>query len=355
MAKVFGVQNVFDLLEATVPDKLPHILAIVGNDRFLKRLALSHLLSEEAREDLVRYTAEERPWSEIREDLDTATLFGGGPKLVLVDEADVWTKHTAVLEYAQRGVSRGAMILDMLSLPANTNLYKAIAAQGWLIKCGPPVKDARSQKPDVQRLNTWLGNRAQQQHDIKLSRDALRTLVDLIGWEFGMLDQELAKLALFVERGAAATPELVRQVVGGWRTETTWEMLEAVADGDAAVGLRQLDQLLQAGATPQALFGSIAWFLRRFNAATRLVERQERQGKRPHLESALLKAGFRMESVKQADRQIKQLTRHRAGELFERLLDVDLALKGSHSSLDRGRWKLENLILSLARRPRPNA
>ncbi len=112
---------------------------------------------------------------------------------------------------------------------------------------------------------------------IRLSREAVEQLVDLIGWEFGLLDQELAKLALFVEPKGEVQVDLVNHVVGGWRTQTTWDMLDAAADGDAVTALGQLDKLLQAGEAPQALFGSIAWSLRRFAAATRIVEQQERR------------------------------------------------------------------------------
>jgi DNA polymerase-3 subunit delta len=354
MAAKFGVQNVFDMLDAPSPSTLPHVVAVVGNERFLKRLALDHLLGDNHESDLVRYTADEHPWADIEGDLSTGTLFGSGPKRVLLHDADDLITHAGVQAYAARAAARGSLILDLETLPSNTKLYKSIAQHGWLLQCRPPEKDGRSKAPDVPRMTRWLSDRAQQRHQIKLSREALQTLIDLIGWEYGLLDQELAKLALFVDRGATVSPELVRRVVGGWRTETTWEMLEAAADGDAATALRQLDQLLQAGESPQSLFGSIAWFLRRFNAATRTVERLERQAQRVDLGSVLLQAGFRQfppDALARAGRQIKQLTRHRAGELFARLLDVDLALKGSHSSPERSRWKLESLLLFLAKRP----
>jgi hypothetical protein len=45
-----------------------------------------------------------------------------------------------------------------------------------------------------------------------------------------------------------------------------------------------------------------------------------------------------------------QLGRGRAGQLYEWLMELDLALKGSHSPENRARWALEQLVLRMARR-----
>jgi DNA polymerase-3 subunit delta len=157
---------------------------------------------------------------------------------------------------------------------------------------------------------------------------------------------------LFVSPNDRVDGDLVRRVVGGWRTETTWEMLDAVASGDADQALKMLDQLLQAGEVPQALFGSMAWSLRRFAAATRIYQRMEQANRRANLGAALAEAGFRTRppiALKQAEEQLRQIGRQRANQLFQWLLETDLALKGTHASPHRGRIALEKLILRLAR------
>jgi DNA polymerase-3 subunit delta len=290
--------------------------------------------------------------------MGTASLFGSGPKRVILREADALvSRDRKQLEaYAGHEGGRSTLMLEVESLPSNTNLYKSIAEHGWLIVCRPPEsKTSRSKEPDIPRMKKWLSAWAQKRHSIQLSREALSTLTDLMGWEFGLLDQELAKLALFVDPEGTVSAELVRQVVGGWRTETTWEMLEAAADGDSATALSQLDHLLQAGEAPLALFGSTAWFLRRFAAATRIVQQQERQGQKVNLSAALVEAGFRKwppEALTRATSQLRQLTRQRGSQLFEWLLQTDLALKGTHSNPARSRWAMEQLILRLAKHQR---
>jgi DNA polymerase-3 subunit delta len=353
------VQHAFDVLDSAIGPRLARIVALFGDDRFLKRLVLDHLLAggDQAGED-ARYAGDTAEWREIADDLATVSLFSSGPRRVLVSDADeLVTRYRGELEsYAASGAGGGTLILELASLPSNTRLYRSVAEHGWLIDCRlPEVERGRSKAPDVNRMKKWLDNWAKCRHKVRLLPEAMELLTGLVGWEFGRLDQELAKLALFVEPQGRIDAELVQQVVGGWRTQTTWEMLDAVAEGRADSALTQLDQLLQAGEPPQALFGSIAWSLRRFAAATRLVEQQERRGGRLDVAAILQQAGFRnwpSNALDQARKQLQQVSRQRGGQLYRWLLETDLALKGSHSSPHRSRWALELLFLRLARQVR---
>jgi DNA polymerase-3 subunit delta len=175
-----------------------------------------------------------------------------------------------------------------------------------------------------------------------------------------VLDQDLAKLALFVKSGQKVTAELVQQIVGGWRTKTTWDLVDAAAAGDAGEALVQLDRLLQSGEHPLALVGSISWSLRRYAAATRIFQQAERRGERIGLKEALTQAGVRdwpFGALAKTEDRLKQLGRQRAGKLYRWLLELDLSLKGTHSQDDRARWALEQLILRMAKQSpaRPTA
>ena len=101
-----------------------------------------------------------------------------------------------------------------------------------------------------------------------------------------MLDQELAKLALFADGKKKVTPVQVQSVVGGWKVEAIWDVVDAAANGDAATALRQLDLALQSGEHPLALFGQISWSLRRYTVATRIFEEAELRGRKIPLREA---------------------------------------------------------------------
>lgn len=353
MSEISNKLHAFELLELAELTALPATVVVLGDDRFLKRLVLDRLMAQP--DEWTRFSGESLNWRDLADELATRSLFSRGPRCVLVEDADSFvTRHREDLERQVTADSHGhVLLLDLQTFPTTTNLYKRVVQAGWVINCRPPESPHGKNKAlDTSRMRTWLLARATQQHHILLAPDAFDLLIDLTGWDFGMLDQELAKLALYVEPGGRVSAELVQQIIGGWRVQTTWEMMDAATEGNVAAALTQLDHLLRAGEAPQALFGSIAWSLRRFATATRIHEHQERLGRRPQLQASLEQAGFRNwppGALVRATTQLKQLGRHRAHQLHAWLLEADLALKGSHSPPSRGRFVLERLFLRLAR------
>jgi DNA polymerase-3 subunit delta len=303
-----------------------------------------------------RFEGASAQWRDVHDELSTRALFGGGRRLVLIDEADdfVSSCREKLEQYAERSKSRNVLVLNVATWPSNTRLYKFLDQQGLQIECRAPQKATygKNKVIDEERMIKWLASWSASEHRVKLSPKAARLMLDLVGPEFGLLDQELGKLALFTQPGGEISPELVQDVVGGWRTKTVWEMLDAACDGDAATAFAQLERLLQSVDHPVAMFGQFSWSLRRFAAATRLFQRLEQEGKRPKLREVLEGAGFRdwpKGTLQRAEQQLLQMGRDRAGQLYRWLLEADLALKGSHSSPDRSRFVLEQLILRLAK------
>jgi len=191
-----------------------------------------------------------------------------------------------------------------------------------------------------------------QSHKLRISSSAAEMLLDIIGPEFGLLDQELAKLALVAGGDRKITDEMVQQMVGGWRAKTTWVMLDAALAGDAAAALAQLDRLLSSGETPVGLLGQISASLRRLAAATRLILRGEATGRRIALRDALELAGVRSFVLQKTERELRRLGRNRGSQLYHWLLEADLDLKGDSSLSPR--LILERLILRLAAAEAPS-
>jgi hypothetical protein len=96
------------------------------------------------------------------------------------------------------------------------------------------------------------------------------------------------------------------------------------------------------------VLAQISATLRRFAGATRIVQQTERIGRRPALRDALAQAGFKSFTLSKAEQQLKQIGRQRAGQLYQTLLEADLALKGSSSAPARARLVLERLIVKLS-------
>ena len=97
-------------------------------------------------------------------------------------------------------------------------------------------------------------------------------------WEFSNRNWPSSPCWLGEDRVIDA--QLVRDNVGGWRTRTTWEMIDAAADGRAAVALAELDRLISAGEKPHGLLPQMSSSLRRFGAATAQIEAAEADRRR---------------------------------------------------------------------------
>lgn len=346
--------HAFDLLKEDSPEVAP-VCALVGDDRFLKRLArtkIREVVTDDG--DASEYDGKSM-WRDVIDDLSTLSLFGDGPRLVFVSGGDDFVKNNRpqLEAYAATPSSGGVLVLDLKSLASNTRLYKTLAASGQVVECKPPQKKrGKSSYLDEARLCQWLREWGKSVHRIDLKRGADEELLQLVGPELGLLDQELAKLALFCDAKAEISIDLVRQVVGGWRAKTTWELLDAALDGNAAEAISQLERLLQAGEAPQAIAGAMLWSLRRFANAAQLVMEAEHAGRKVSLPMTLEQAGFKKfpkGAIQRAEKQLRQMGRHRARDLYARLLQLDLSMKGSHSAPSRARWALEQFLISLSK------
>ncbi len=354
--------HALDYLAAPEKHRPAAVAVVFGDDPFLKRQALAALQRQVLAGDdspVTSYDCQERmpQWRDVIDELSTNSLFGGGPRVVVLDRADsfVSAERSRLEDYVAKPRSSGILIINVEEWPANTRLFKAVDQGGLQIDCKPPQRQAGKNKVvDEKAIAEWIIQWGKSRHSLTVTRDAAELLLELAGPVFGILDMDLAKLALFVPAGGKVTPELVQEAVGGWRTQTTWDLVDAAADGNAGEALVQLDRLLHAGEHPLALLGSISWSLRRYAAATRIYEQAERRGKRIELREALSQAGFRdwpLGTIKKAEERLKQLGRARAAKLYAWLLETDLSLKGSHSHESRGRLALEMLFLKLARKP----
>ncbi len=347
--------HVFDYLEQSPPPA--SVQVIFGDEPFLRRLAIQHMRAIASPDDelpVAVFDGSSVAWRDVHDELATVSLFNpAGLRVALVEEADPFvTEHRARLEdYVAQPQSRSVLMLEVSKWASNTRLYKLVEQHGLQVECRSPQTNRGRQKVvDESRIVQWLVRWGEARHDVQLARNAAILLLELIGPEFGLLDQELAKLALYTDKSHRISEKMVRELAGGWRAKTAWELIDAALSGDSAEALRQLDRLILSGEVPNGLFGSISWSLRRFAAATRIYQQAERKRTRMRLSQALEQAGFftwQQDALRKAEQQLKQLGRERAAQLNQWLLETDLALKGSHSSTDMSRLALEHLFIRL--------
>jgi DNA polymerase-3 subunit delta len=354
--------HALDLIEKS-PIEPAGFIVLFGEDRFLHLEAARHLVSRLAGDHdpqwaLSPYDGDTVAMPDVMDALATGSLFAsGGRRMVLVDEADEFVKlHRSTLEEWAEHPTSNTLLLHVNSWPGNTRLYKLVEKNGLAVDCNPPQQNrGKSKAPDERRIMDWLVDRAQRHHGYSLSKAAARQLFELSPCHFGLLDQQLAKLACCTTEGQTLTPENVRDWIGGWRMNTIWQTIDAVVDGETAKALELLHRLFQSGEHPLALLGQISWSLRRYGEVLELYDRAVRRGQRPRLADCLAPAGFRPwgGELAAAETRIKRLGQHRTRRILRWLLETDLALKGTHSHETRGRFALERMIVRLSL-PNPN-
>lgn len=321
------------------PDQRPPgpMVALFGAERFLKLRSLKALTTAilgagEEELGLTKYPGATTDFSTVMDELRTLSMFGS-QRVVVIEEADdfVSTHRAALEKYLAKPAKKSVLVLDVKTWSSTTRLAKKVAELGGDIDCSP-LKAGEMLK--------WLAEHAQAAYGKQLTRDAAQALIELRGLELGHLDQELAKLAAYAGDKAQIDRASVEKLVGGWKAETTWSMLDAVRDGQVAEAFHLLDKLMMAGEHPLRLLGSVQWTYRPLARATEA----SRQGQ--PIAEALTEAGVRPMSLGPAQQYLKRLGRPRAERLFQWLLAADRDLKGASQLPER--LVMERLLWQLS-------
>jgi len=309
---------------------------LYGSDRYLKSEALNAItqiyLGEERDSSLTKFQGKEIELRTVIDELRTVSMWGDR-RLVVVEDADdfVSTYRKELEKYINSPAKKSLLVLWVKSWPKNTRLAKAISKMGVAIEC---------QQLKGQAQIRWVIDIAASAHQKKLSTEAAALLVHLIGGDFGMLKQELEKLASYVGEKKIVSPEDIRKMVGGWRTETTWTMLQGVRDGNSNLSLKCLVQLLHSGEAPQKLMGGIAFVFRKVAQAVETT----REGL--PLSQALQAAGVFPREISLWSNYLRRVGRPEAEKISQRLHLADSALKGQ--SRINPQFLLEKLLVELA-------
>jgi DNA polymerase-3 subunit delta len=326
-------------LKSPSKHKAAPFTVVFGSERFLKRAALDSLIAgligtaDGADSPVQRFTGTNAEYSAVMDAVRTVSMWSP-VQVVVLDEADDFvSEHRGQLEkFAEKPARGGVLILDLKSFPSNTRLAKKVAETGLVIDCSPPRP---AEAPG------WAIEWAESRHGKKLERSAAALLVELAGVDLGMLDQELAKLAAYVGKSNTIDAEAVRGLVGGWKAETTWKMLDAVRDGQLSTALHLLDKLLAAGEHPLKLLGGVNYSWRAYAAAARSAVAGM------PLQQALESAGVKPFAIAAAMSYLRRVGRHQALQFSRRLLQADLEIKGRGSGIP-DRAVLERLLVQLA-------
>src|SRR5262249_30927041 len=287
---------------AKPPAKFGPLCVLHGDEPFFKRQVLKlvreQLLGPDADPAATStHPGDKAEFAEVFDELQTAPFFSPR-RLVIVENADPFvTKHRAMIEKRVGNLpATGLLVLDVKTWASNTRLAKLVDASAT-IQC----KALQSF-----RVPAWCADWAKKQHQKQLGMPAAQLLVELVGPDMGLLDQELLKLATYVGDRKTIETEDVDRLVGQNRAENTWKIFDALAEGQPRVALAMLERLFDQGEEPMRLLGAFAMQLRRLAQAARLTV----QGK--SLGAALEQVGVPPFALKNAEQQLRHIGRRRA-------------------------------------------
>lgn len=270
-------------------------------------------------------------WWAVRDELLTVSMFTSRRLVVVSDADDFVTAHRSSLEgYVDKPAGKSVLVLDLKSWRKNTRLAKSLSGVGLELDCGE-LKGAQ--------LTGWLIEEAKTAYDKQLTRDAAALMVELAGTGLTLLDQELQKLTSYVGDRDRINVDDVRTLVGGWKAETTWTMINAIRDGQPDLALNCLDKLLTAGEPGPKILGGMNFVFKKLAHATEI----SRTG--TPLRVAMKEAGVQQWEIDNAERYLKRIRRPLAERITERLVEADANLKGGSRLPER--LQLEQLVLKL--------
>jgi DNA polymerase-3 subunit delta len=311
------------------------VVAMYGAERYFRPEVLRRIPGaggEEAELSLTRVVGEQADLKTVMTDLRTVSMFGDR-RVLLIEDADPFVSaHRAALEkYAAQPAKGSLLILDVKAWKKTERLYKLVEQHGLNIECGE-LKGAE--------LIRWMQQTAKQEYGKVLDREHASLIVAMAGDGLSMLKQEIAKLAALAGDTPTITREDIIAAVGGWRTETTWVMLDALRDGQPGKALENLQKLYRAGESPAKILGGVVYTFRKLAEATELA----RQGEK--LSVALGRAGIFSNAVGASEAYLKRLGFERASRILALLMEADTEIKGG--SRTDPQLLLERLFVRLA-------
>ena len=224
---------------------------------------------------------------------------------------------TAVEEL--RESSSTVLVVTASKIDKRSKWVKAFREPAALVVCDPPK--------GLRAIVAFLKQEAKRRR-ISLQPGAAEALADAVGPQLLMLRQELEKAALHAGPGLPVSRHDVIAVASDVADEPIWDLTDAIGEGRTPDALAILGRLLDSGARPPALLGSLA---NHFRKLARLCCGAPVAG-HPFM-------------VRKLESQAQRYTRGRLIACLHAIHGVDEALKGQGSL--PAQIALERLVIGL--------
>jgi DNA polymerase-3 subunit delta len=186
-------------------------------------------------------------------------------------------------------------------------------------------KDARGyvkrfDPPDARALPGWVTRRVRK-HGGEIEPRAAAQLAAVVGADLRLLDQEVAKLVVYVNAERAITAADVDAVVPYAQAAVIFDMVDALGQRDGRTAAQTLHRLLDAGEHP---LGLLAMIVRQFRLLIQVKELKA-EGANPQTTAKTL--GIHPFPARKLHSQATHFTSDQLEAVYRHLLDTDVAIK----------------------------
>jgi DNA polymerase III subunit delta len=224
-----------------VASELKPVYLLTGSDRPKIGRALRRLRARIGEDAVEQLSAREASGAAAAAACNALGLFGGGGRLVIVDEVERWKVGDVkeVAAYVGNPTPETVLALVATELKSDSALAKACAKAGEILDYDVPKKKV----PEwVQEQFTRLGATA--------DRDACRALVELVGDSLDELTCEIEKLATWANGDSIGVRE-VEELSAGRAETSIFALTDAWGRRDVAAVLAAAESRLERSDRPR--------------------------------------------------------------------------------------------------------
>jgi DNA polymerase-3 subunit delta len=302
---------------AAVADELGAAYLIGGGDRPKVDRAVQRLRARFEPDAVETHDAAVTPGDAAVAACNAMGLFGGGLRLVIVENAEAWkaADAKAIAGYLKSPAPGTTLALIADEIKKDAPLAKAVAGVGDVL-----IWDVAARA-----VPRWIADQFKL-HGATADPEACRLLAELVGDDLYELAGEVEKLATWAD-GERITDTQVATLVAPRAESPPWDLTDAWGARDVAGVLRAAERMLDRTGDPVSrtiprLVGSLTNHVRRARAAHRL----EADGL--SAQDAATRLGMKPYPAQKLYGQIRNFSARELDEAVVRLAELDHALKG---------------------------
>lgn len=316
---------------------VPPLIYLFGSEQFFIDRAVTQIVAtipKEAQDFNLQIThGRETAIDVVLDTLRTFPVFAER-RLIVLRNADKLTAadFEALLSYIGQPVPESILLLVGEKIDRRKKFFQVFQKQGALVEYKRLYEN---------QLPAFVRDYAAEQ-GYSLTEEAMALFARRCGASLQEVVGELEKLFQYVGESGLVDVEAVRQIVSDTRTDSIFDMTNAVGQRKVGEALRLLGRLLAEGIAPLVVLAMLTRHFRQLWMARELLDDgvgrsdlSRRIGVNPYFVDGIMS-------------QARLFARQQYRTIFERLLATDLALKSSGGSAAA---LLEQLLLDVARLP----